>query len=350
MVPYFIVLVLSVLFMYGYQKNRTTILLIMVAILMIGFVGFRSASVGTDTNAYCQTFLNMVDYALSLDTLNEFSTEPGWNLLNLLLIRLGQHYYILLTAIGTICTICALYVINKLSANKTLSLFIYISLAFYLFAFAASRQSVAIAIYMLSFPSLLSGNFKKYVIYVLFAATIHQTALIALPLYFFFRIPYSKKTLGLVLGVGFITGMLLPQIMAFAVTVEDRYAVYKEIEGGGEMFGVFYLLMSLFFILQRKRILQEYILRYDIMLNMLLFGSLIYMVIISSNLYGEVTRFAAYFQISIMFLWAEIYAHSIKRINPIFMLTVILCHLGYFYLYLSKIGGIVPYLFNVNLN
>lgn len=350
MTPYFVVLIFSVLFMYGYQKSNDKLMLFIVAIIMIGLVGFRDASVGTDTASYCRSFLDNANYALSLDTLDEFSTEPGWNLLNLLLVQLGQRYFILLTAVGAICSVCALYVINQLSAHKTLTLFIYITLAFYLFAFAASRQAVAISIYMLSLPYLVDGDFKRYALYVLLAATMHQTAIIALPLYFFFRIPYSVKTLLLMVVGGLVTGFLIPRIMAFAATVEDRYAVYTEYEGGGEMFTVFYLMMAVFFIVQRKNILPEYIRKYDILLNMLLLGSLIYLVVTLSGLYGEVTRFAAYFQISIMFLWAEIYVHARKKIHLALFAAAIACHVGYYYIYLSKIGGIIPYLFNVNLN
>lgn len=350
MTPYFVVLFLSVFFMYCYQRRNTKLYLLLVAVLMVGLVGFRDAAVGTDTRGYCMSFLDMANYAVSFDTLKAFSTEPGWNLLNLLLVQLGQHYFIILTAVGVICTVCALYSINKISAHKTLSLFIFITLAFYLFAFAASRQAVAIAVYMLSLPHLVSGDFKRYAFFVLLAATIHQTVLLALPLYFLFRIPYSNKTLGLMVAGGIATGAVVPQILAFAATVEERYAVYAEFEGGGEMFTVFYLVMAVFFIYQRRNVLQQYLQKYDIMLNMLLFGSLIYMVVTLSGLYGEVTRFAAYFQISIMFLWAEIYVHGKRKLDPTIFAVAIICHIGYYYIYLSRIGGITPYLFNMSLD
>ena len=346
MIPYFVVLLISLLFMAAYQSTKNKIFLVLCAVPMIILIGFRSAVVGTDTGGYCRSFLDKVNYSLSSDTLKEFSTEPGWNMLNLLLVRLGQYYFIILTAVGSVCTVAALYVINKLSDFKTLSLFIYFTLSFYLFAFAASRQAFAIAVYMCSLPHLINGNFKKYAIWVVAATMFHQTALVALPLYFFFRLPFSKKILTLSVVGGLVTGALIPEIMAFAATVEDRYSVYTEYEGGGEMFTVFYLILSVFFIMQRSKIQLKYLKKYDILLNMLIFGSLIYVVVTLSGLYGEVTRFAAYFQISVMILWAYLYKHRITPLSSLFWLITIIGHMGYFYIYLSKIGHIVPYVFN----
>lgn len=350
MTPYFVVLILALIFMAVYQKSQDKLFLVLCAIPLIVLIGFRSAEVGTDTGGYCRSFLDKANYSLSLDTLEEFSTEPGWNLLNLLLVRLGEHYFIILTAVGIICTVAALRVINQLSKSKTLSLFVYITLAFYLFAFAASRQAVAIGIYMLSIPHLLDKNFKRYAITVCIAALFHQTALVALPLYFFFRLPFSNKVLALIIVGGLVTGAIIPRIMTFAAMVEERYSVYTEYEGGGEMFTAFYLILSAFFILQRSKIKVEYIRNYDVLLNMLIFGSLIYVVVIFSGLYGEVTRLAAYFQVSTIILWAYLHKHRVTSLNAVFWLIAIVGHLGYFYIYLSKIGHIVPYSFNVMLN
>ena len=98
--------------------------------------------------------------------------------------------------------------------------------------------------------------------------------------------------------------------------------------------------------MQRSKIQLKYLKKYDILLNMLIFGSLIYVVVTLSGLYGEVTRFAAYFQISVMILWAYLYKHRITPLSSLFWLITIIGHMGYFYIYLSKIGHIVPYVFN----
>lgn len=351
MLPYFLVLILSLALMYAYESNRNNkIYLFFVGIVLATLVGFRSELVGTDTMGYCRTFFNMQDYHSLPSVFSSFTTEKGWLTLNYLLSRLGDHYYILLLAVGIICNTLALYIINKQSTALVLSLFVYITLAFYLFAFAAVRQSVAMSIYMLALPYLLNKDFKRYVVVVIIAALFHQTVLIALPLYFFFRMPYSKKTLALVTVGGLVMGALVSSIMVFASTVEDRYSVYTEFEGGGELFTVFYVILAIFFVVQRSKIKKESRAHYDIMLNMLIFGGLVYLMVTLSGLYGEVTRFAAYFQFSVMFLWAELYTHRKKKLSVIFWVAVAIGHLGYFYIYLSKIGHITPYLFNAALN
>lgn len=350
MTPYFVVLLLSLLFMSAYQKTRSKAFLVLCAIPMIALIGFRSAEVGTDTAGYCRSFLDKINYPLSFETLKEFSTEPGWNILNLLLVRLGQSYFILLTAVGAICSISALYVINKLSESKTLSIFIYFTMALYLFSFAASRQAVAIGIYMLSIPHLLNKDFMKYTIIVCIASLFHQTALVTLPLYFFFRMPFSNKVLALIVVCGLVTSALIPQIMTYAANVEERYSVYTKYEGGGEMFTAFYFILSVFFIFQRSKIKAEYLRNYDVLLNMLIFGSLINIIVILSGLYGEVTRLAIYFQVSTIILWTYLHKYRVTSLNIVLWLIILVGHLGYFYIYLSKIGKIVPYSFNIMLN
>ena len=72
------------------------------------------------------------------------------------------------------------------------------------------------------------------------------------------------------------------------------------------MLTVFYMLITAFFIIRRKKIDLEYLSKYDVFLNMMLFGTLIFMVVQVNNMYVELTRFAAYFQVASVFLWAYI--------------------------------------------
>ena len=351
MIPYFVVLALSLIFMNAYQKNHnSSVYLIFCAITLILLIGLRDQMVGTDTAGYCREFLSVKEYSGLDNPWQYFSTEKGFVALNLMLAQITDHYYVFLTTIGTIGIGCTLYSISINSESRVLSLFLYIALGYYLFGFAATRQFIAMSIYMLSFSYLLKGDFKRYCIVVIVAALFHQTVLIAIPLYYFFRMTYSKKTLALVVVGGVVVGFLIPRIMTYAATVEERYAVYTEYSGGGELFTLFYTVIAIFFINQRSKIKENALQRYDIYLNMLIFGSLIYLVVTFSNLYGEVTRFAAYFQIASIFIWVELYRNRKIKLERAFWITVFVVHLAYFYIYLDKIGHIAPYILNGNLD
>lgn len=350
MTPYFIVLALACLLMKFYVGGRNKVILILIGIILAALVGFRDETVGVDTMAYCRVFGEMAMYHSMEDVISSFSTEPGWNICNWILSLFSHHYYVILCFVGIVCSSCALFLIRKLSVAPVLSVFIYITLGYYLFGFAASRQAVSMAIYMLALPYLLKGDMKKYMIVVIIASLFHKTVLLGVPMWFLFRMPYNKKTLSLVVLGGIVAGIAIPQIMAFAATVESRYGIYTEVEGGGEMFMVFYLMLTAFFMLQRKHIITTRLAEYDIMLLMMIFGTLIYIVVIMSGLYGEVTRFAMYYHFVAMFIWAELAKNRIKKFPGVFWLAVVVAHIGYFTIYLSKIGGIVPYVFNSALN
>ena len=201
---------------------------------------------------------------------------------------------------------------------------------------------------MLSFKFLFEDHktgFLKYCLFVFLAAMFHKTVIITLPLYFLFRQKYSPKMLVIIAVLGIGMGVALPRFLAFAGTHEARYELYSTQASGGEMLTVFYMLITAFFIIRRKKIDLEYLSKYDVFLNMMLFGTLIFMVVQVNNMYVELTRFAAYFQVASVFLWAYIYQSKTKPLTA-FSVVIIVGHLLYFYIFCTRMAGLVPYLFN----
>ena len=68
-----------------------------------------------------------------------------------------------------------------------LSLFVYIASGIYTVSMNGIRQSLAAAIIFAATKYILDGNFKKFLLVILLASTIHQTALIFIPIYFIVR-------------------------------------------------------------------------------------------------------------------------------------------------------------------
>jgi hypothetical protein len=89
---------------------------------------------------------------------------------------------------------------------------------------------------------------------------------------------------------------------------------------------------------------------YDCFLNMLIFGSTIYIVITFSGAYVELTRLAIYFQIATIFLWPFVYK-NIRTYSSkyLFNMAFLAGHIAYFYIFINKMGGFVPYKFNEDL-
>ena len=150
-----------------------------------------------------------------------------------------------------------------------------------------------------------------------------------------------------ILAISCITALLMPNILTYGASLEERYALYKDgTATGGEFLTIFYTILPIIFLFWKKYIPQNRQKYYDVYLQMLICGSLIYLVVTLTASYVELTRFAAYFQISSVFLWAEIFGNKKSIPNTITKIGFLLCHIVFFIIYLSKMANLTPYTFN----
>ena len=351
MLPYysFLTILAIIAFMAFGTKNRTNnVGFLLLLIVMSLFAGFRSSVVGTDSAGYARTFetLSYADRQLE-PGFAMLTDEPGFFYLQKILGSFSNDYLVLFTGVAFVFCLFVLFAIRKNSVMPLLSLFIFVTLGYYTFVFNAARQGIAMAIYMTAIQFLLTRKFWKYVIVVLIAALFHKTIIIAIPLYFVFTMKYSIKTLSLVFGGGLLIGYLLPSFLAFGATLEDRYALFVTGDAtGGYMLTAFYIILSLFFIFQRRVMKQEVLPAYDVFLLMLITGSAIYLVVSLTGAYVELTRFAAYFQLGCIFLWAMLAKDRLRPLGGIVYIVAIIGHLGFFFIYLTRMANLTPYVFN----
>ena len=351
--PYYIFLglVLFIFAQYNDSKPKDNIIPVaLTLILMILFAGLRNQSVGTDTMAYVKTFAKSHTAQLDGDIYEMLKSEPGYFILQKISGMFSTNYGILLCTIATICYSLVIKTILKLSDNKVLSLFIYITLGYYTFCFNAARQALALSIYLLAIPCIMNRHFMKYAIIVCIAALFHKSVLIALPLYVIFKLEFSWKSVIIVVIAGLITSTYLPMVLESAQEIDNRYKIYADAKAvGGYMLTAFYVLLSAFCIFMRNRVGREDRPQYDVFLQMLICGSVIYLVVSLTRSYVELTRFAAYFQISTIFLIATLYKSTDnKKWTSILPIFVCGC-LAFFYIFLTTMAALVPYKFNTTL-
>ncbi len=336
------------IFASAYDKSRNNKgYLFAVLLLMVLFAGLRSSEVGTDAGGYARRFM-LDSRMLAGDFEAQIQSEPGFYYLNQFLRTISNNYWILFTGIALLTYSCVLRSIRFENGKLLIPLVVFITLGYYTFVFNAARQGIAVGIYMLSFRYLFADfrkGFPKYCFFVVLAALFHKTVIIAIPLYFVFRQKYSVKVLILTVFLGIGITALLPAFFSYAETLESRYRIYSTGARGGEMLAVFYVLISLFFIFWRKNVDPQFSRKYDYFLNMTLLGTLVYVIVQLSDIYVEMTRFAAYFQVAIIFLWGYIY-QSKHRPSPIFSIFIVMGHLIFFYIFCTKMASLVPYTFN----
>lgn len=350
--PYFAFLAITML-AYSLQQKSKSQQKVSVAITylcMVLFAGLRNQTVGTDTMSYVRAFYNVYNRVFSEDIIKVLLDEPGYYYLELFARQFSDNYWVILCTISGLCYALVLYSISKHSENRLFSLFIYITLGYYTFCFNAARQAIALSVYLLALPCLYNRRFIHYCILVCVAALFHKTVLIAIPLYFLFVMKYSWKSLSLVIVAAVLISNMLPSFLNSAAEMEGRYMLYSTVKAtGGYLLTLFYVIMAVFFILMRKDIMKDHRKEYDIYLQMLICGSVIYVVVSLTGSYVELTRFAAYFQIASIFLFAKIYNSNIRVINPIFMGTICVGCLIFFYIFITTMAALVPYSFNQHL-
>ncbi len=348
---YCVFLAVVMLFATIYSKNpKNKVALFATLAIMILFAGLRSVEVGTDAAGYAREFENG-RRDLEGGLLEKINEEPAFFYLNKYLGMISNQCWCLFTGIALLTYSCVLIAVKRQTDKITIPLFVFITLGLYTFVFNAARQGIAVSVYMLSFKYLFEKGkkaFLKYCLFVFLAAMFHKTVVIALPLYYLFRMKYSTKMLVLIAIMGMVMGVLMPKFLAFAGTQEDRYMLYSTVASGGKLLTVFYILITSYFIFQRNKVNREYQSKYDVFLNMMCFGTLIYIVVQFSGVYVEMTRFAAYFQVAAIFLWDYIYASDCKP-KLLYSFAIIIGHLIYYFIFCNRMASLTPYLFNPNI-
>lgn len=331
-----------------YSRNEINITgFIAVIILLILFECLRDMTVGTDTPGYCRRFMRGDGWLNWGDDSNFIETEPLFGLTMEVAHHINANYISLLFVVSTISVTAALISIRELSVNFTISLFTFVSLAFYLFGFAAMRQGIALCIFMYSFKYIIDKSLYKFLIVVLIGALFHKTLFIAIIAYFVTKIKFNKKNLILIILITFIGTYLIKGILSYSATIDSRYAYYSlETHSSASLLTLFAVFLASFYVFYR-RIIPEFRLKvYDSFLYMTIMSACIYALVWLTNSNVEITRFAMYFQVASVFLCAEFYNAARNRKLQLPILFILCLQLGYYIVYISKIGGITNYILN----
>lgn len=347
--PYFlfliIIVVIALLFLW---KSNSTIGAIVVILTMTVFAGARDYSVGTDTGLYTRNFIE--SGRSFVNTSVGIFDEPGFYYVQKILSLYSDEPYVLLMSVAFIFSVCVILAILRGSINPAVSLFVFITLGYYTFCFNAMRQAIAMSIYMLAIPFLVKRDFLKYALLVFIAFLFHRTVIITLPLYFVFIQRFTVRSFSAIAVLSLIISFFLPDLLVIGASLEEKYELYQEGSAtGGYLLTLFYVLLTIFFIYERAFIKEEVKRRYDVFLHMSIIGTVVYLVVTFTESYVELTRFAAYFQIASVFLWPEIIHNSKNKILLPVLFVVAVGHLGFFYIFLDRMAGLVPYIINLEL-
>lgn len=209
---YFAVEVIAVYFMYIANKRRnnkrhfvlqtknisikisSTLLYIVISFLpLFLLMALKNDSVGTDTKSYKAAY-----EAISHGTLSAQQSAwlgIGFRSIATIFTFLHIDYHVFFACLSFITLSLFYQTIWKYSKKPALGLFIFISTCLFFQTFNQYRQLLAIALVFFSYNFIApKRNFPKFLVTIIIAASIHNSALIFLPIYFISKINLTNRT------------------------------------------------------------------------------------------------------------------------------------------------------------
>jgi transmembrane protein EpsG len=303
------------------KPNKLFVLFVMTALALVS--GLRN-NLG-DTTAYMRSYELMDKRTFMLP-----SIEQGFYLLQRLLLTISSNPQILIFTTAVITNILIVAVLYKYSRMFELSIYVYITSALYIASMNGIRQFLAAAILFAATKYLLDGRWIKYMLVILLATTIHQSAIIFIPLYFFVRRPAWTKTTFFLLGFAIVMVIGYNELSGVIFDMAgDSYAPYKDFnEGGTNIIRVIVQVVPLLLVFLGRERLRELLPKSDYIVNMSLVG-LVFMIISTQN--WIFARYTIYFGLYNLILISWAVKLFVKREQRIVYYSILVLYLIYFY-------------------
>lgn len=205
---YFIIFVSLLVFCIKINAKNSKIrdnYFLIISFILLGFVHiFKNPASVPDILEYIEGFKEIrqhdFHYWLS-NTLVSLKAEKGYIILNKIISSFTDNPFWLIFVTSIIILSGYFYSIRKYSPFVWLSVILYI-MGPYAQSIYVLRQHMAMSIVLYTYPFIIERKFWSYILISLLAFSMHQSAIVILPLYFLYQIK-NFKTL-LVLGSCFI--------------------------------------------------------------------------------------------------------------------------------------------------
>lgn len=239
------------------QKRR---FLWSVAIILIFIMGSRNAtaSYGSDINNYYRLYQQAIE--LDWDGLIRISTmEKGYLAINFILSKIIQWPQFILYAQAAFCVITSLWFVRKNTDNVYLGTMFFVCFGSFQFFLTGFRQAIAICICQIAFVAAKDKKLLKYVLLLFIAISIHQTAIVFLPMYFILNMKESKSRTAIVTIAMIVISSFASNLIEVGNEVFDKN--YSAFYGGNLLGGIVQILiyivaflLPLFFKLKQEKI------------------------------------------------------------------------------------------------
>lgn len=197
----FVVVVIGVLSIFfdtvaTHTKQNRILYLVLCATVIILQMGLREGMhdgvMSHDTDNYylaCQKaqHLSFADY---LATLNK---DYGYYICNWVIAHVFKQPQVLFFIVAIVICFFTFRFIYKYSSNIYMSAFLFVTLGFFGFAQTGFRQTIAISICLWAYDFIVKKKFLSFLLITLLAGSMHQTAIIFIPMYFVGQLELNRK-------------------------------------------------------------------------------------------------------------------------------------------------------------
>lgn len=257
--------------------------------------------------------------------------DKGFNLFQMLLQSISKDPQFLIFVVALITNVLVFITLYKYSKLFELSMFVYITSGMFLISMNGIRQFLAAAIAFAATKFIVNGDWKKYILVILLAAQVHQSAYILIPIYFIVRRrAWSWTTTGLlVMAIFIVVGFNQFSSMLFSMLENSQYSDYKNFsEGGANMIRAVVSGVPLLLAFLGRHKLRALFPQSDYVVNMSLL-SFVFMVISTQN--WIFARFTFYFGIYSCILVSWLVHLFTTREQKLMYYLILVCYFVYYF-------------------
>ena len=323
---------------YFSQYKKGTIF---VSLLCFIIIAFRSKDVGIDSLSYLEhlyesTFDSVKNYA---DVFDIQHTEIGFSFITFVINSLGFKQGLFIFEAFSIIIPLFLF-IKRNSANPYFSLLLFICLDYFGFALTGLRQTIAIGAILMAVNSLQCDNYKKAIVYILIAISIHTSSLIAIPLLFLKRVPFNKTMFVIAIIVAAIVNSLKVILMSFMQEFNLHEGSVGNVETGGNSY--YYFLLTIVLLIFFQKIKENFLDSEQDTFYWMMLASVIMYPALQFN--PTMFRLHYYYSIAIIVVLPYL-LQNMGKFGKVLSLAYLSIAIYYFFNYPLSVMGIVPYQF-----
>ena len=219
-------------------------------------LALRSSSVGSDLPGYQAMFARFS--MLSFAQISSVHTESGYVLLNKIVALLhGDFQWLLvLTAAISVIPIAAVYKKETEISYLTIALLLFTS--DFIMLFSGLRQSIAIAIGMISYVFVKEKRPIYYLLLIFLAFLFHRSAIVLLLLYPVYHMSLTKKKLFFIIPMLIFIFLFSRQIFNFLLyIISDIYSGEASATGAYLMLALFILFAVFSYVIPDEKKMDE---------------------------------------------------------------------------------------------